>query len=97
MPLTSTMPRRRSTRLVALVAAVLAGTGCTNLSHATRYAAGRVRDSIRDDFRGGHYVAGTAHALLAPLSFTAVLIGDPGARTPPERPASEARGSQAGR
>jgi len=88
--------RRRGSALILIVGVCLAGTGCSNLSGAARYAAGRVEDSIRDDFHRGQYFAGAAHVVLAPLAFTAVLIGDPGARTQPPRDGSESVGTQGG-
>jgi len=68
-------------RWAALLLAI--ATGCAHPGYATRYAAGRVGNGIRDDWHRGLYFAAAAHTVLAPVSFAAVLIGDPAARTPP--------------
>ena len=77
--------RARHAAIAALLAGLVGG-GCATMEHATSYSAGQVSDNIREDFEGHHYFAGTAHAILSPLTFLAVLIGDPAARTPPAPP-----------
>jgi hypothetical protein len=76
--------RLRRVALVAMLPGLLGG--CATLSHATHYSADAVRQNIHDDFEGGHYCAGIAHSILSPLTFAAVMIGDPAARTLPEPP-----------